>query len=157
MTYHSLSANLNEKVSSAIKESLLGLAKKYSDKSVYGAIAHARSTCSGKGIRTTAKASHLGAQIGINVAGRNLDDRKIDIVWRKLIKRDVPLFIHPPGDRATGDRLKDYCLDNFIGNPLESSICTSSLIFGGVFDLLPDINFSLSLTGYFAPWIRGRW
>ncbi len=158
MTYYSLSAGLNKEVSSAINESLLGLAKEFPDKfRCMAQLPMQDSLAAAKELDHAVKAGHLGAQIGTNVAGRNLDDRKLDVVWRKSVKLDVPLFIHPAGDRATGDRLKDYYLDNFIGNPLETTICASSLIFGGVFDRFPQIKFLLSHTGGFTPWIRGRW
>ena len=70
---------------------------------------------------------------------------------------DVPIFIHPSDVMGVNDRLKDYYLRNFIGNPLDTTISMACLIFGGVFDRFPNIKFLVSHTGGFTPWIRGRW
>jgi aminocarboxymuconate-semialdehyde decarboxylase len=55
------------------------------------------------------------------------------------------------------NRLKDYYLRNFIGNPLDTTIAVGCIIFGGVLDRHPTLKFLLSHMGGFTPWIRGRW
>jgi len=158
MTFYSLSPGLNKEVSSCINESLLGLTNEFPEKfRCMAQLPMQDPPAAARELERAVKGGHLGAQIGSNVGGKNLDERKLDAVWRKAVKLDVPFFIHPAGDRSGSDRLKDYYLDNFIGNPLETTICASILIFGGVFDRFPRIKFLLSHTGGFTPWIRGRW
>ncbi len=70
---------------------------------------------------------------------------------------DMPVFVHPTNVLGSEDRLKDFYLRNFIGNPLDTTIAVACLIFGGVMDRFPKLKFYLSHVGGFAPWIRGRW
>jgi aminocarboxymuconate-semialdehyde decarboxylase len=53
--------------------------------------------------------------------------------------------------------MQRYYLQNFIGNPLDSTIAAASLIFGGVFDRYPALRFGLCHGGGFLPYQIGRW
>ncbi|MEE9241299.1 MAG: amidohydrolase family protein [bacterium] len=158
MTYYALDAELNKELAASLNEALLKLTKEYPDKFRCMAQIPLQDPKAAAGeLERAVKAGHLGVQIGSNVAGKNLDDRGLDVVWRKAVQLDVPIFIHPIDVMGVNDRLKDYYLRNFIGNPLDTTICAACLIFGGVFDRFPKIKFLLSHTGGFTPWIRGRW
>ncbi len=158
MTYYALDKGLNRELSASLNEALLKIAGERPDKfRCMAQIPLQDPKAAAKELQRAVKAGHLGAQIGSNVAGGNLDDRKLDPVWRMAQKLDVPIFIHPTDVMGVNDRLKDYYLRNFIGNPLDTTIAAASLIFGGVFDRFPKIKFLLSHTGGFVPWIRGRW
>ena len=95
--------------------------------------------------------------IASNVAGKNLDDPGLDVFWAKADALDMPVFVHPTNVLGSEDRLKDFYLRNFIGNPLDTTIAVACLIFGGVMDRFPNLKFYLSHVGGFVPWIRGRW
>jgi len=100
---------------------------------------------------------HIGVMIGSNVAGMNLHDPSLDVFWVKVSELDLPVFIHPTTICGGADRLKEFHLANFIGNPLDTSIAVACLIFGGVLDRYPSLRFYLSHMGGYVPWIRGRW
>ncbi len=158
MTYYALDAGLNRELSASLNDSLLKITEENPGKfRCMAQIPLQDPKAAAKELERAVKNGHLGAQIGSNVAGTNLDDRALDVVWRKAVKLDVPIFIHPVDVMGIHDRLKDYYLRNFIGNPLDTTICAASLIFGGVFDRFPKIKFLLSHVGGFTPWIRGRW
>jgi aminocarboxymuconate-semialdehyde decarboxylase len=158
MTHYNLDAGLNIELSASLNDALLELARKHPLKfRTMAQLPLQAPNAAAKELERAVKAGHLGAQIGSNVAGRNLDDRKLDVVWRKATKLDVPISIHPMDVMGIHDRLKDYYLRNLIGNPLDTTIAAACLIFGGVFDRFPSIKFLLSHSGGFTPWVRGRW
>jgi aminocarboxymuconate-semialdehyde decarboxylase len=158
MTYYALDAGLNRELSASLNDSLLKITEENPGKfRCMAQIPLQDPKAAAAELERAVKKGHLGCQIGSNVAGTNLDDRALDVVWRKAVKLDVPIFIHPVDVMGIHDRLKDYYLRNFIGNPLDTTICAASLIFGGVFDRFPKIKFLLSHVGGFTPWIRGRW
>jgi aminocarboxymuconate-semialdehyde decarboxylase len=84
-----------------------------------------------------------------NVAGKNLNDRSLDVFWAKVSELNLPVYIHPQNVCGGKDRLKDFYLVNFIGNPLDTTIAAACLIFGGVLDRYPNLRFYLSHMGGF--------
>lgn len=158
MMHYSLDAGLNIELSASLNDALLELPRQYPRQfRCMAQIPLQAPEAAAKELDRAVKAGHLGAQIGSNVAGRNLDDRSLDVVWRKAAALDVPISIHPMDVMGAADRLKDYYLRNLIGNPLDTTIAAACLIFGGVFDRFPRIKFLLSHCGGFTPWVRGRW
>ena len=97
-----------------------------------------------------------GAEICSNIAGRNLDDKRLAPFYAKLHELDVPVFIHP-SNVLGADRLGSYYLHNLIGNPTDSAVAAASLIFGGVLKEFPRLKFYLAHGGGSCPYIRGRW
>jgi aminocarboxymuconate-semialdehyde decarboxylase len=81
-----------------------------------------------------------GAAIGGSVEGQELSDRKFDPFWAKAEQLGVLLFMHPqqaPGTTANPRLNGKGGLGNRIGNPLETTVFLSHLIFEGVFDRFP--------------------
>lgn len=99
-----------------------------------------------------------GIQIGTNVSGTDLDDPSFGPVFEALERHDFPVWLHPDQRSIAGiDRLTKYYLQNFIGNPLESTIAMGRLIFGGVMDRHPTLRFGFVHGGGFTPYQLGRW
>jgi aminocarboxymuconate-semialdehyde decarboxylase len=96
-----------------------------------------------------------GMMIGSNVRGRNLDDPGLEPVWSAAAELGALIFIHPTSP-AAADRLKDYYLRNFIGNPLDTTIAAACLVFAGVLERHPDIKILLSHGGGFLPYQEAR-
>jgi aminocarboxymuconate-semialdehyde decarboxylase len=95
-------------------------------------------------------------QISTNVNGENLDEPELNPFWDAAERLGVLVIIHP--HYVVGrHRLTRYHLRNIIGNPLEDSIATASLIFGGVLERFPALKVMVVHSGGYAPWIRGRW
>jgi aminocarboxymuconate-semialdehyde decarboxylase len=97
-----------------------------------------------------------GAQIGSNVNGANLDDPALEPVWAAANELRAFVLIHPHGDILPGDRLKSYYMRNFVGLPFETTMAGAALVFGGVLERYPDINFCLCHGGGFVPYQAGR-
>ena len=97
-----------------------------------------------------------GAMIGSNIGGKNLDDPSFEPLWAMAEELDAFMMIHP-GNVAGADRLRSYYLGNLIGNPLDTTIGGACLIFGGVLERHPKLNFIMSHGGGFIPYQGGRW
>jgi aminocarboxymuconate-semialdehyde decarboxylase len=97
-----------------------------------------------------------GAMIGSNIGGKNLDDPSFEPLWAAAEELDAFMMIHP-GNVAGADRLRSYYLGNLIGNPLDTTIAGACLIFGGVLERHPMLNFIMSHGGGFIPYQGGRW
>jgi aminocarboxymuconate-semialdehyde decarboxylase len=96
-----------------------------------------------------------GAAIGGNVAGDEISDPKFHPFWAKAEELGAVVFIHPQGDgaRATlAQRLKgNGFLSNVIGNPIETTIALSHLIFEGTLDTFPRLKILAAHGGGYLP------
>src|SRR5881628_1833491 len=85
-----------------------------------------------------------GAGIGGSVNGEEISDPKFDPFWAKAEQLGVLVFIHPQGSGVASEipkRLKgNGLLGNIIGNPLETTIALSHLIFDGTLDKFPGLK-----------------
>jgi aminocarboxymuconate-semialdehyde decarboxylase len=103
------------------------------------------------------KELHLGGiQLGSNIHGQNLDERRLWPLYQRLTDLDVPVLLHPYYVAAP-ERMSRYWLINLIGNPFDSTIAVGSLIFGGVLEDFPDLRIVVAHGGGAAPYIAGRW
>src|SRR5207237_9868857 len=79
-----------------------------------------------------------GAATGGSVNGEEISDPKFHPFWAKAESLGVLVFIHPQGTGVASEisnRFKgNGFLDNVIGNPLETTIALSHLIFDGTLD-----------------------
>ncbi len=96
-----------------------------------------------------------GAQIGSNIAGRNLDDPELEPVWATAAELDAFILVHPI-NVAGMDRLGSYYLNNLIGNPLDTTIAAACLVFSGVLERYPALKICLAHGGGFVPYQAGR-
>lgn len=89
-----------------------------------------------------------GIEIGTNVNGKDLTDPslKLDAFFAKVQELGVVLFMHPNGF-SHGQRLTDHYLNNIIGNPLETTVAVSHLIFDGVMKRYPRLKIILAHAG----------
>jgi aminocarboxymuconate-semialdehyde decarboxylase len=69
-----------------------------------------------------------------------------------LYDRGWFFLIHPHGEIMQGDRLKSYYKRNFVGLPFETERAGASLVFGGVLERFPNVNFCLCHGGGFVPY-----
>lgn len=96
-----------------------------------------------------------GIEIGSNIAGRELASPDVRPFFAAAEELGVLLFIHPLGF-THGARMSEHYLDNIIGNPLESTIALSHLIFEGVLDAYPALKLCVAHGGGFLPAYWGR-
>lgn len=99
-----------------------------------------------------------GVQFGTNINGVDLDDPMFAPLLDVMEELDLPMWLHPDQRSIAGvDRLTKYYLQNFIGNPLESTIAMGRIIFGGVMERHPTLRFGFVHGGGFTPYQTGRW
>src|SRR5438552_5635752 len=100
-----------------------------------------------------------GAAIGGSVEGQELSDRKFDPFWAKAEELGVLLFMHPQPAPGTTDnpRLQGKGgLGNTIGNPLETTVFLSHLIFEGTLDRFPGLKICAAHAGGYLASYSGR-
>jgi len=101
-----------------------------------------------------------GAGLGGSVNGLELADPKFHPFWAKAEQLGVLVFIHPQATGAPTElehRLKgNGGLGNVIGNPLETTIALSHLIFEGTLDRFPGLKICAAHGGGYLPSYAGR-
>jgi aminocarboxymuconate-semialdehyde decarboxylase len=101
-----------------------------------------------------------GAGIGGSVNGEEISAPRFHPFWAKAEQLGVVVFIHPQGTGAPSelkDRFKgNGYLENVIGNPLETTIALSHLIFEGTLDRFPGLKIIGAHGGGFLPSYAGR-
>lgn len=96
-----------------------------------------------------------GAQIGPHIEGTPLDDASIRPVLHAAMDLGVPLVLHPYYVGSSPE-LDDFYLTNLQGNPWQTALAASRLIFSGTLDALPDLNLVLVHGGGHLPYQIGR-
>jgi aminocarboxymuconate-semialdehyde decarboxylase len=100
-----------------------------------------------------------GVGIAGHVAGEVPSTAKFDPFWAKAEQLGVLVFVHPGGAdnvvkegtlRGRGD------LGNIIGNPLETTVFFSRMIFDGALDRFPNLKFCGAHAGGYLPSYLGR-
>src|SRR5579884_1727627 len=100
-----------------------------------------------------------GLSVGGSVAGQELADPKFHPVWAKAEELGILIFLHPLGTRELepSGRLKGSgLLTNTIGNPLETTIALSHLIFEGTLDRFPGLKICAAHGGGYLPSYANR-
>ena len=89
-----------------------------------------------------------GVEINPSVKGMDLTDAKLglDRFFAAVQALDVIIFMHPIGF-THGERLVDHYFSNIIGNPLETTVAASHLIFDGVMERHPKLKIVLPHAG----------
>ncbi|HTK35897.1 MAG TPA: amidohydrolase family protein [Caulobacteraceae bacterium] len=96
-----------------------------------------------------------GASLGCTVNGEELASPRFDPFWKKCQDLNATVFLHPQDSalvtgiakRTTGGG----SLANVIGNPLETTIALSHLIFQGTFDRFPELRIAAAHGGGYLP------
>src|SRR5437762_5810094 len=89
-----------------------------------------------------------GVEINPSVKGMDLTDAKLNLdrFFAAVQALDVIIFMHPIGF-THGERLVDHYFSNIIGNPLETTVAASHLIFDGVMQRHPKLKIVLPHAG----------
>src|SRR5712692_7157254 len=93
-----------------------------------------------------------GGSIGASVNGEELSARRFDPFWAKAEELGALLFMHPQGTPELQKRLQgNGMLTNVIGNPLDTTIALSHLIFDGTLDRFPRLKICAAHGGGYLP------
>lgn len=96
-----------------------------------------------------------GIEISSHVNGKELASPEFRPFFAAAEELGILLFLHPLGF-THGQRLSEHYLNNIIGNPIESTIALSHLIFEGVLDDLPGLKLCVAHGGGYLPGYWGR-
>jgi aminocarboxymuconate-semialdehyde decarboxylase len=100
-----------------------------------------------------------GVSLGGSVNGRELADAAFHPFWAKAEQLGALVFIHPQGtaELERTSRLQgNGVLTNTIGNPLETTIALSHLIFEGTLDRFPGLKICAAHGGGYLPSYAAR-
>ena len=95
-----------------------------------------------------------GVGVAGSCAGEDLANPKFHPFWAKCEELGVLVFMHPLGTRElepSGRLAGNGLLTNTIGNPLETTIALSHLIFEGTLDRFPGLKICGAHGGGFLP------
>src|ERR1044071_7514517 len=89
-----------------------------------------------------------GVEINPSVNGMDLTDKRLMLekFFARAQELDIVIFMHPIGF-THGERLLDHYFNNVIGNPLETTVAASHLIFDGVMERHPKLKIVLPHAG----------
>ncbi len=96
-----------------------------------------------------------GIEVGSHINGRNLDDPRVVEVFRAAQELGAAIFVHP-WDMLGRERMSRYWLPWLVGMPAETSLSICCMIFGGVFEKLPELRVAFAHGGGAFPATLGR-
>lgn len=96
-----------------------------------------------------------GIEIGSHINDWNLNDPNIFPVFEACQDLDMAVFVHP-WDMMSKNKMERYWLPWLVGMPAETSLAICSMIFGGVFERLPNLRVAFAHGGGSFPATIGR-
>jgi aminocarboxymuconate-semialdehyde decarboxylase len=96
-----------------------------------------------------------GVEVATYVAGMELADPALEPFWSTAAELDAVVFVHPWGC-TLGERLSTAYLSNIVGNPVETTVALSRLIFSGLLDRYPGLKILAAHGGGYLPGYLGR-
>jgi aminocarboxymuconate-semialdehyde decarboxylase len=157
--WYALDRDLADQVIRIQNEKLAEICAKYPDRFVaFASVALQFPEMAAEQLEEGIKKYHLrGAAIGGHVNGDELSAPKFDPFWKKAEELDCVVFMHPQGIPEMNKRLAgNGGLTNVIGNPLETTIFLSHLIFDGTLDKFPKLKVCAAHGGGYLPSYAAR-
>jgi len=96
-----------------------------------------------------------GVEVSSSVNGLALAADELARFWANVEELGCLVFLHPLGT-SLGERVNEHYLSNIIGQPLETTIALSQLIFSGVLDRFPGVKICAAHGGGYLPSYIGR-
>jgi predicted TIM-barrel fold metal-dependent hydrolase len=158
-TWYSVPRDVVTKVIDVQNEKLAELCSKYPDRfAAFASVALQFPELAAEQLEAGMKKYNLrGAAIGGHVNGDELSNAKFDPFWKKAEELGAVIFMHPQGIPELNKRLAgNGGLTNVIGNPLETTIFLSHLIFDGTLDRFPGLKICAAHGGGYLPSYAAR-
>ena len=108
-----------------------------------------------KELERCSKMKLAGVQIGSNVNGKNLNEAELFPMFEAASDLDMSIFVHP-WEMMGENEMKKYWLPWLVGMPAETSRAICSMIFGGIFERLPNLRVAFAHGGGAFPVTSGR-
>lgn len=99
-------------------------------------------------VRCMKERGFRGIEIGTNVRGAELADKRYEKLFAKAQELNAVIFLHPAGF-TEAQRLTQHFLTNIIGNPLDTTVALAHLVFGGTLERYPRLKIVAAHGGSF--------
>lgn len=96
-----------------------------------------------------------GLEIGTNINGENLSEKRLFPFYEAAEKLGCALFVHP-WEMMGENQMEKYWLPWLVGMPAETARAICSMIFGGVFEKFPKLRTAFAHGGGSFPFTLGR-
>lgn len=96
-----------------------------------------------------------GLEIGSNINGENLSEKRLFPFYEAAEKMGCALFVHP-WEMMGENQMGKYWLPWLVGMPAETARAICSMIFGGVFEKFPKLRTAFAHGGGSFPFTLGR-
>lgn len=96
-----------------------------------------------------------GVEISTTAPGLELADEEYGPFWARAEELGALVFIHPWGC-TLGPRLNRHYLGNIVGQPVETTVALSHIIFSGLLDRRPGLKILAAHGGGYLPYYVGR-
>lgn len=96
-----------------------------------------------------------GVQIGSHINEWTLDDKRLFPIFKAAEEVGAAIFIHP-WDMMGSELMRKYFLPWLVGMPAETSLAICSMMFGGIFERLPNLRVCFAHGGGAFPSTIGR-
>jgi aminocarboxymuconate-semialdehyde decarboxylase len=158
-TWYGAERSVVERVISIQNERLAEVCAKYPDRFVaFASVALQFPDLAAQQLEHAVKQLGLcGAAVGATVGQDEFADPKFHPFWAKAEELGVLIFLHPQGTPDLARRLGgNGWLANTIGNPLDTTIALSHMIFEGTFDRFPGLKLCSAHGGGYLPSYAAR-
>lgn len=144
-------------VAKFLNEHIAGIVKDYPDRFVgLGTVPLQNPDMAIKEMERCVKELGLaGIEIGSHVNDWNLDNERLFPFFEAAEELGASLFVHP-WDMMGKSKMEKYWLPWLVGMPAETSLAICSMIFGGVFERLPNLKVAFAHGGGSFPQTIGR-
>ncbi len=143
-------------LSMLLNDHIAGIVQKYPDRFVgLGTIPLQDPQRAIKEMERCMKIGLRGIQIGSHVNDWNLDAPELFPVFEAAEEIGASIFVHP-WDMMGKEKMPKYWLPWLVGMPAETSLAICSMIFGGVFERLPNLKVAFAHGGGSFPATIGR-
>lgn len=105
--------------------------------------------------RCVAELKMPGLEIGSNINGENLSEKKFFPFYKRAEELGCSLFVHP-WEMMGETQMQKYWLPWLVGMPAETSRAICSMIFGGVLEAFPKLKVAFAHGGGSFPLTIGR-
>ncbi len=143
-------------VSMFLNDHIAGIVEKYPQRFIgLGTVPLQSPKLAIKELERCMKIGLRGVQIGSHVNDMNLDAPDLFEFFEAAQKLNASIFVHP-WEMMGKEKMPKYWLPWLVGMPAETSLAICSMIFGGVFERLPELKVAFAHGGGSFPATIGR-
>lgn len=134
-------------VSMFLNDHIAGIVEKYPKRFVgLGTVPMQAPEMAIKEVKRCKEIGLKGIEIGSHVNDWNLNDPNLFPIFQACEELDMAVFVHP-WDMMSKSKMEKYWLPWLVGMPAETSLAICSMIFGGVFERLPNLRVAFAHGG----------